>query len=595
MTLDNIIEKIYADSHWSLCKCFAEQYLDFYPNDTKIKEILINCCFKLRLYDKINTLIESILVTRPIDSKLLDRCIKYKVDISEHLLACKIQYPHPHPHPHRLDLITCSITSCRRLKLFIKTMDSFLSTCTDLHLISKFICIDDNSSEEDRKNMKKRYPFINFVWKTSEEKGHAKSMQMLVSMVQTPYLLHIEDDWQFFDGKDLIRDALEVLDSNNNIGQVLFNQNYAEIPEQIPVGGHETFTDKHLRYFIHEHCIDTYKKEAFLKNHPNKIHCNYWPHFSLRPSLIRTCIFKHISFENIISFEQTFAWKYIKAGYISAFLQGIRCKHIGRLTTDKTSITKLNAYDLIREPQFQPLKTFEAYVINLERRADRLSKFISATKGFDFKINVFPAVDGKKLIASPRLNALFQHNDYNMRRGIVGCALSHLKLWARFYNNPSVDYYCIFEDDVVLNNDFQGNLNRILSLLTNEDIIFLGATPNPKCLPIYVNQGIITVSSAHSLKHYLGGLFGYIITIKGIKKLFDYIEQNTMTNAIDTMMQKVADIAKVAYIIPAICHHENVNDTDIQKDFDTSLTSVKEIGNIVVYDQKGIPSFEIES
>jgi len=440
--------------------------------------------------------------------------------------------------------------------------------------------------------MKEKYPFIDFIWKTPDEKGHVASMQMIVDRVTTPYLFHMEDDWQFFDGVSILTDAIEVLEDDDQIGQVLLNKNYAELPENDIAGGHEKFTANNLRYFIHEHCRTDSERVNFSVKYPGKSHCNYWPHFSLRPSLIRTDIFKHIKFEDIISFEQSFGWKYVNNRYCSAFLQGTRCKHIGRLTSDRLSISKLNAYDLIGQPQFSPLKTFEAYVINLKRRPDRLITF-NKKNTFDFPVTVFQATDGKELTSSSRLRALFEHNDYKMRRGIVGCALSHLKLWCQLYKERNVDYYCVFEDDVECSPQFSGSLNRIISLLNGQDIVFLGSFPNPNCPPVNKQQGIININATNSLKHYWGGSFGYIISINGVKGMFDYIDKHTMTNAIDTMMQKAADTIKVANVIPPVCHsHLSPPDSDIQLDFSTDLNDKGDIGPIRIYDENGTPSFD---
>jgi hypothetical protein len=67
-----------------------------------------------------------------------------------------------------------SITSCKRYDLFIKTIDSFLICCKDIHLIDYFFCIDDNSSDIDRENMLKKYPFFKFYLKTESEKEFIK-------------------------------------------------------------------------------------------------------------------------------------------------------------------------------------------------------------------------------------------------------------------------------------------------------------------------------------------------------------------------------------------------------------------------------------
>lgn len=600
MTVENSIKAMFDDCLWTISKSLAEQFLEFYPRNNALKDVLVASYLKLGNFDKANDLVDQIRASRPSDKSLLDKCVLYKKEISDYLLNQPIpRQPRSPPSvtgcENRLPLITCSFTTCRRLDLFFITMDSFLKYCNQLRLIHRFIVIDDNSSSEDREAMKERYPFVEFGMKTEEEKGHAKSMRIIASTVDTPYLLHLEDDWQFFDGQNLLTDAIEILEDNEFIGQVLFNQNYAELPHQEIVGGHEKYTSKNLRYFIHEHCVNERERESFSAKHPNKKHCNYWPHFSLRPSLIRTSVLKRIAFEDVISFERVFGNEYVRNRFCSAFLQGTRCKHIGRLTHETDDPENLNAYDLLAQPQFFPLKTFDAYVINLKRRPERLDKFKSRVRSFNFDVSVFDAVDGKRLAPSPRLNAIFRENDYKMRRGITGCALSHLKLWVQFCKNPAVNFYLIFEDDVSFVPQFEGSLNRVLSLIADNDIVFLGATQNPNNPPKYSRKGLIRTSSTESLRHYWGGAFAYIISSEGANKMLDFVETHSMTNAIDTMIQKASDVIKVSYVVPHICHSEQSSDTDIQNDFSTDLYDESEgFSNLKIFDEDGSPSLPSE-
>ena len=67
--------------------------------------------------------------------------------------------------------VSLSITSCKRLDLFKRTVNSFINSCTDLNLISEWFCVDDNSSLDDREEMKRLYPFFTFYFKSIEEKG----------------------------------------------------------------------------------------------------------------------------------------------------------------------------------------------------------------------------------------------------------------------------------------------------------------------------------------------------------------------------------------------------------------------------------------
>jgi hypothetical protein len=150
--------------------------------------------------------------------------------------------------------LTLTITTCKRIDLFKRTMDSFINCCSDILLIDEFICIDDNSSDEDRETMKKLYPFFKFILKRPDDKGHVKSMNMIVDIVKTKYLLHMEDDWLFTYKYDFITKAMEIFNQptlipldeipskqniqHKKIAQVLFNRNYNEIDEIQVVGGY---------------------------------------------------------------------------------------------------------------------------------------------------------------------------------------------------------------------------------------------------------------------------------------------------------------------------------------------------------------------
>ena len=69
--------------------------------------------------------------------------------VNNYIHSITIEKPLP-----KLNLITLSITTCKRFDLFEKTMNSFLHCCKDLHLINRWLCVDDNSSDQDRLKMK---------------------------------------------------------------------------------------------------------------------------------------------------------------------------------------------------------------------------------------------------------------------------------------------------------------------------------------------------------------------------------------------------------------------------------------------------------
>lgn len=496
-------------------------------------------------------------------------------------------------------LVTVTITSCKRWNLFQNTVNSFINCCKDIDLIDEWICIDDNSSEEDRRLMKEFYPFINFYFKSQKEKGHPQSMNIIRNLVRTPYIFHMEDDWQFFVRRNYISDCLDVLGQDNSIGQCLINKNYAEIASDINIkGGYFRTTSSGLRYYIHEFVSTDNERNDFVKKYGIGGTCNYWPHYSLRPSLLRTQIYHEIGpyNETVSHFEMEYSIRYIKKGYISAFLEGVYCIHIGRLTSELNNKDKPNAYDLNDEAQFSGkeekvqnignsfpfrLKTF---VINLDRRTDRWENFLKHPEPKFLEYTRFSAIDGSKLIPTLQLQQIFDNNDYNMRQGMVGCAMSHIKLCIQLLEDEETDVYCLLEDDLDFVPEFEKKLLYCEQELnkTDWDIFYLGHHLWKQFIDKDVYSKTLwpkieQFNRSESLIRSMGGTIGYMINKKGAEKLLDYINITGMTNGIDTVHQKASNIINAFYAYPHLiyseCYREGENelDTDIQFNYN-SLT-----------------------
>ena len=485
----------------------------------------------------------------------------------------------------KFPLVTLTITTCKRFDLFEKTINSILN-CFDIDKIDKWLCVDDNSSIEDQNKMKTLYPFFKFYFKNSDEKGHSKSMNIIKNNITTPYILHLEDDWVFYKKRNYITEALSVLYQDSKYGQCLFNKNYGEIPDDLfrIKGGDFQKTNDGFRFYIHEHAETDKEIEEWVKKYQSGLSCYYWPHFSFRPSLLKTKIINNIGNynEECEHFEREYALRYINNGYISTFFEDNNCIHIGRLTTERHDPTKLNAYDLNNTIQFennhkQNIK-LESFVINLDRRIDRWNNFLETNKQLNFlNFKRFPSIDGTKLKPNRQLNKIFEGNDYNMRRGIVGCALSHIQLWINLINSDR-DIFFIVEDDAFFCENFKEKLDSIIlnSININWDIIFLGHLPKDKNKLLTTSNTINLekFSVNKSLNESYGGAFGYIISKQGALNMLNIINETGMTNAIDTMQQKAADLLDIIYVQPQIitsdCHCYNLNiDSDIQKDNNT--------------------------
>lgn len=598
-----------------LGKFFEEQF----PHSTDIKdEYAINAYYSHQ-YKKAYDIFERLLSMKGLSKDMSERflfnqhfCIDHISDRYSHynpLIVDKITNRKKRSFP----LITLTITSCKRFDLFQQTVNSFLNCCKDLNKIDTWLCVDDNSSVEDREKMKKLYPFFIFYFKTPKEKGHPQSMNIIRKLVKTPYTFHMEDDWKFIVTRKYLTDAMDVMGQDQRIKQCLINKNYAETEIDINIKGGEFHqTSNGLRYYIHECAITEEAKEKWKTKHGENVkQCSYWPHFSFRPSLFRTVLFEELGEfnEEISHFEMDYSSRYINKGYVSAFLEGIYCIHIGRLTSERHNKNKPNAYELNGEAQFSgkeeqvrtlselpkpivELKDFginlKTYVVNLDRREDRWKKFESnAHFANPLKYERYSAVDGSTLKSNSQLQRIFDGNDYNMRVGMVGCAMSHIKLYINLINSDA-DAYCILEDDITFVPEFDRKLLHLYKQVENTswDMVYLGhhlfdhhiteESYNKKVMPVAQRWNRLT-----SLTKSMGGTGGYLISKEGAKKLLEFINRTGMTNGIDTVQQKAADVLAIYYTEPHLIYSEcfrgtNKPDTDIQYNYDSLTVSVSQ-------------------
>jgi GR25 family glycosyltransferase involved in LPS biosynthesis len=259
--------------------------------------------------------------------------------------------------------ILFTITTCKRLSLFMRTMHSFLRHCLDCWKISEWIALDDGSSDEDIQSMKRTFPFLNVLTKKelSLSKGHASSLNQLWWKFGLEkgydYIFQMEDDWQFFRSDHYITRCLNALTTDHPRDQILINRLYSETAYCLTsVGGHWHARDQ---VWEHDHKSPEPRAEAIFRSKSNNgIHGShtYWPGFSLRPGLIRTKSL--VGYDPFTTtgrhFELEFAnrWR----GH-TAFLPEISCWHIGRLTSERNDdVHPLNAYELNGMDQFGGLE-----------------------------------------------------------------------------------------------------------------------------------------------------------------------------------------------------------------------------------------------
>jgi hypothetical protein len=113
--------------------------------------------------------------------------------------------------------ITVVVTSCGRQDLLIRTLDSFLKYNT--YPIREFVVMEDGDARTNVA-LEERYQAHNFKWlATGRRIGQIAAVDMAYCAIQTEYIFHCEDDWEFY-APGFIEKSLCVLNHNAEILQV---------------------------------------------------------------------------------------------------------------------------------------------------------------------------------------------------------------------------------------------------------------------------------------------------------------------------------------------------------------------------------------
>jgi len=264
--------------------------------------------------------------------------------------------------------ITFVTTTCKRLWFFERTMDAFLNQCTDLYVIDKWLCIDDNSSQIDRDIMKEKYPFFEFVLKTPEQKGHPQSLNIMLERVNTKYVFLLEDDWETSEPFSLTT-YINFLEENN-YDQIVFRKFWEEAHPQIKViNKNPVFHYLYSPYHPQKNTLVPAYKEKYIEyekefdvytKFPTDNGGNYYPGFGLNPCVFSLDKIKNnnLTFneskDHHSTFEVYFAFQCLFIANMRIAFSKISIDHIG----DRNSAYVLNDEN----------RCFDNFDINLKPR-----------------------------------------------------------------------------------------------------------------------------------------------------------------------------------------------------------------------------------
>jgi GR25 family glycosyltransferase involved in LPS biosynthesis len=225
-----------------------------------------------------------------------------------------------------------------------------------------------------------------------------------------------------------------------------------------------------------------------------------------------------------------------------------------------------------RHVQFLP-GIDDAYVINLDRRADRLEKFRTTHPDISGAVERWPATDGKNIKLTPELAKLFGANDFFWKKAVMGCAISHLGLWWKLLNeNPDIQNFLIFEDDAKLVPGWQETLQLSMNHVPeNYDVLYLGGILPPNRSGFNKLLQPVTKYYSKIKPHQFFGqstptpyfhscAYAYIISRQGAQKVIESIQEKSgyWTSA-DHMLCTPCEKMNLYFLTPTIagCYQDD--------------------------------------
>jgi GT2 family glycosyltransferase len=109
--------------------------------------------------------------------------------------------------------VSVVLTACNRPDLLEKTLDSFFKYNT--YPITEFNVIDDSGITICNDHLQEKFPSVTF-WYNQTNIGQVASIDRIYSHIKTPYVFHMEEDWEFYK-EGFIEACLEVIDLDEKI------------------------------------------------------------------------------------------------------------------------------------------------------------------------------------------------------------------------------------------------------------------------------------------------------------------------------------------------------------------------------------------
>jgi GR25 family glycosyltransferase involved in LPS biosynthesis len=228
-------------------------------------------------------------------------------------------------------------------------------------------------------------------------------------------------------------------------------------------------------------------------------------------------------------------------------------------------------------------RTDDIWIINLNRRLDRILEWAKTYPALAEITQRFQAIDGRELHMTPAISDLFSKNDFIWKKSVLGCALSHILLWAQLAcEGDGAKSYLILEDDMRFTcDDWENELRDALHALPQdvEVAYFGGVLPNNK--PVYndvlesVNDtwSIIkpnTLFSRTPLPIFHFCAYSYYLTQAGARKLLNALagDMGCFTSIDHFLGHPSVGLRRYVMTVPIVGCYQESDPSYISSEFD---------------------------
>ena len=176
----------------------------------------------------------------------------------------------------------------------------------------------------------------------------------------------------------------------------------------------------------------------------------------------------------------------------------------------------------------------KTYVINLDTRPDRWKKLMDAEPYLEPFVERISGVNGKTLEMNSFIYRLFDKNEFQWKKSIIGCNMSHISVWSKIAAATDGKYFLVLEDDVRFQKGWMEQWKQCLSCIPEDaDLLYLGGVlpPNKPALPMasqkynehwsFIQPNTFFSPVPIPVFHFCA--YSYILTRAGAQKLISYM------------------------------------------------------------------------